>query len=160
MPDAQRINDRPDTPAVAARQKLMRICAAATEAELEAAFQQLDPRPDAVDVRPAETGLVMLRGRIGGSGAPFNVGEATVTRATVRLRTGETGFSYLLGRSTSRARLAAIIDAAGQNPTYRLPLERHLIGPVTTRMERESRIAREETAATRVEFFTLVRGED
>lgn len=35
------------------------------------------------ELRPAETGLVMLRGRIGGDGAPFNAGEATVTRAAV-----------------------------------------------------------------------------
>ena len=160
MPDTQRIDDRLDARVVASRQALMRVCAEATEAEMRAAMQHLEPHPEAVDVRPTETGLVMLRGRIGGSGAPFNIGEATVTRAAVRLLTGETGFSYLLGRSKSRARLAAILDAAGRNPTYRPVLERHLIGPVTYRIERERRIAREETAATRVEFFTLVRGED
>ena len=160
MPETQQIDGRPDERAISARQSLMRICAQATELELEAALGQLEPRPEAVDVRPAETGLVMLRGRIGGSGAPFNVGEATVTRAVVRLRTGETGFSYLLGRSKARARLAAILDAAGQNPAYRLPLEQYLVRPVTNRVASESRVTREEAEATRVEFFTLVRGED
>lgn len=138
----------------------MRVCAEATEAELLAAIERLEPRPVAIDVRPAETGLVMLRGCIGGSGAPFNVGEATVTRAVVRLRTGETGFSYLLGRSKAQARLAAVLDAAGQDPTYRASIERHLVEPVTSRVASARHIARQETEATRVEFFTLVRGED
>ena len=41
---------------------------------------------DYVELRAAETGLVMLRGRIGGDGDPFNLGEATVTRAAVQIR--------------------------------------------------------------------------
>ena len=41
------------------------------------------------NLREAENGLVMVRGRIGGDGAPFNLGEATVSRAAVRLATGE-----------------------------------------------------------------------
>lgn len=138
----------------------MRVCAQATEAELRAALDALHPAPQAVDVRSAESGLVMLRGRIGGSGAPFNVGEATVSRAVVRLTTGEIGYSHLLGRSKTRARLAAIIDGAGQNSGYRPLIERYLVHPVISRLEIERRIAREEAAATRVEFFTLVRGED
>jgi alpha-D-ribose 1-methylphosphonate 5-triphosphate synthase subunit PhnG len=138
----------------------MHVCAQATEAELANAITRLDLALDAVDVRPPETGLVMLRGRIGGSGAPFNVGEATVTRAVVRLGTGETGFSYMLGRSKTRARLAAILDAVSQNPAYGRSLEQHLILPVTRRVAEERRLVREETQATKVEFFTLVRGED
>lgn len=160
MPDAERIVDQPEARAIAARQELMGICAQATEAELAAAVDALDPPPEVADVRPAEIGLVMLRGRTGGNGAPFNVGEATVTRAVVRLSTGETGFSYLLGRATRRARLAAILEAAGQRPTYRRSIVQHLIRPVAERVERERRLSRQETAATRVEFFTLVRGED
>ncbi len=138
----------------------MHICARATEAELTAAVDALEPRPETVDLRPAEVGLVMLRGRIGGSGAPFNVGEATITRAVVRLGTGETGFSYLLGRSKTRARLAAVLEAAAQRPSYRELIVKHLIVPVAARAESERRHIREETDATRVAFFTLVRGED
>lgn len=138
----------------------MQICARATEAELTAALDVLEPRPEAIDVRPAEIGLVMLRGRIGGSGAAFNVGEATVTRAAVRLSTGETGFSYLLGRAKTRARLAAILEAAGQRPAYRRSIVQHLVRPVAERLANERRSMIDEAAATRVEFFTLVRGED
>jgi alpha-D-ribose 1-methylphosphonate 5-triphosphate synthase subunit PhnG len=160
MPDVQQIDSRRSAPTFSARQTLMHVCAQATEAELANAITRLDLALDAVDVRPPETGLVMLRGRIGGSGAPFNVGEATVTRAVVRLGTGETGFSYMLGRSKTRARLAAILDAVSQNPAYGRSLEQHLILPVTRRVAEERRLVREETQATKVEFFTLVRGED
>ncbi len=160
MPEARHIHGDPDARVTAARQEIMEICAQATEAELLSALDALDPPPEAIDIRPAETGLVMLRGRIGGSGAPFNVGEATVTRAAVRLSTGETGFSHLLGRSKERARVAAILEAAGQRPAYRRSLVQHLVRPVAERVKSERRAAREETEATRVEFFTLVRGED
>lgn len=114
--------------------------------------------PSCEDLRSPENGLVMVRGRIGGDGAPFNLGEATVTRAAVRLESGETGFAYVLGRDTRKARLIAICDAmiqsAGQVQvldTVVAPLERAMIA----RRQRKDA----ETAATRVNFFTLVRGE-
>jgi alpha-D-ribose 1-methylphosphonate 5-triphosphate synthase subunit PhnG len=142
------------------RQALMRICAEASEAELEAALAACDGIFAAEDVRPPETGLVMLRGRIGGDGASFNLGEATVTRAVIRLTDGTLGYSYLLGRSARRARLAAIVDALGQNTEYRPGLEAALVVPVQARRDAERAQQREQAAATRVNFFTLVRGED
>lgn len=144
---------------VAQRQALMRICSQASEAELERALGAFDPIA-VEDVRSPETGLVMLRGRIGGDGAPFNVGEATVTRAVIRLGDGTLGYSYLLGRSPMRARLAAIVDALGQDAARRAVLETALIAPVRTRREAECEQENEEAAATRVNFFTLARGED
>src|SRR5206468_4389429 len=74
---------------------------------------------DAELLRGPETGLVTVRGRIGGGGAPFNVGEATVTRATVRLFSGQVGHSYALGRDKRKAKLAAIADALWQDPAHR-----------------------------------------
>jgi alpha-D-ribose 1-methylphosphonate 5-triphosphate synthase subunit PhnG len=144
----------------AARQALMRICAEATEAELEQALAACGSIFAAEDVRAPETGLVMLRGRIGGDGAPFNVGEATVTRAVVRLTDGTLGYSYCLGRSERRARLAAIVDALGQDPRHKERLDEVLVALVRARCDASRQAAREETAATRVNFFTLVRGED
>jgi alpha-D-ribose 1-methylphosphonate 5-triphosphate synthase subunit PhnG len=144
----------------AARQTLMRACADASEAELEAALAVLGKLPAAEELRPPQTGLVMLRGRIGGSGPPFNVGEATVTRAALRLETGAVGFAYLLGRSHRRARLAALVDAMGQDADCRARLEASLVAPVMARRSAEDARSRAETAATKVDFFTLVRGED
>ena len=142
------------------RLRLMRICSQATVAELSAALARLAPLPPIEVVRQPEVGLIMLRGRMGGDGAPFNAGEATMTRAVVRLASGELGFSYLLGRSLERARLAAIVDALGQNSRFRDSLEIVLLAPVLRRVDAQRSAQRAETAATRVQFFTLVRGED
>ena len=116
--------------------------------------------PDHENLREPENGLVMVRGRIGGDGAPFNLGEATVTRAAVRMDSGEVGFSYLLGRDHDKARLAAVCDALWQSHSCRDAIERHVLAPIRGRLARERAEKREQAAATRVDFFTLVRGED
>lgn len=120
-------------------------------AECDAAFAEL---------RAPEVGLVMLRGRIGGTGALFNVGEASVSRAAVRLATGQTGFAYVLGRDLRKARLAAVCDALWQADGTRADIERHVLTPLRTARERRRATDRARTAATKVDFFTLVRGED
>jgi alpha-D-ribose 1-methylphosphonate 5-triphosphate synthase subunit PhnG len=142
-----------------ARQRAMAALSRAEPAELESMLARLAPVPAAVDLRAPEVGLVMLRGRTGGDGAPFNLGEATVSRAAVRLEGGAAGFSYRLGRAPDSARAAAIIDALWQDEARRPAVEAAL-APVRRRIAREAGTARAETAATKVEFFTLVRGED
>ncbi|WP_322416449.1 phosphonate C-P lyase system protein PhnG [Mesorhizobium huakuii] len=111
-------------------------------------------------LRGPETGLVTLRGRIGGGGAPFNVGEATVTRATVRLPSGQVGHCYALGRDKQKAKLAAIADALWQDPARRAEVETRLIVPLRSALATAQEKRRAETAATKVDFFTMVRGED
>ncbi|UCI08957.1 phosphonate C-P lyase system protein PhnG [Mesorhizobium sp. B1-1-8] len=111
-------------------------------------------------LRGPETGLVTVRGRIGGGGAPFNVGEATVTRATVRLPSGQVGHSYALGRDKAKAKLAAIADALWQDPAHRQTVETKLVAPLRTALDAAREKRRVETAATKVDFFTMVRGED
>ena len=142
----------------AARQALMALAAEATHAELEAAFATLG-RPDHSDLRAPEIGLVMLRGRTGGDGAPFNLGEATVTRAAVKLGCGTVGFSYLLGRDPARARLAAVLDALLQKGEASA-IETAFAARVRHRIAEGRARDNARTAATRVDFFTLVRGED
>lgn len=144
---------------VSARSELMRACAEASVAEMEAALQAFADLPAVEDIRPPQTGLVMLRGRMGGNGAAFNLGEATVTRAAVRLSGGEMGIAYLFGRDHLRARLAALCDALGQHALYRETLQRFLVEPVAARLRAEREVQCAETAATRVDFFTMVRGE-
>jgi alpha-D-ribose 1-methylphosphonate 5-triphosphate synthase subunit PhnG len=114
--------------------------------------------PACEELRTPENGLVMLRGRIGGDGAPFNLGEATVTRAAVRLVGGEVGFAYVLGRDTRKARLIAICDAMLQSAD-RLRAIDGVVTPLEQAMRERRRRKDAETAATRVNFFTLVRGE-
>ncbi|MER9869756.1 phosphonate C-P lyase system protein PhnG [Mesorhizobium sp. M0136] len=111
-------------------------------------------------LRGPETGLVTVRGRIGGGGAPFNVGEATVTRATVRLASGQVGHCYALGRDKQKARLAAIADALWQDLAHRNEVETRLVAPLRAALAEARDQRRAETAATKVDFFTMVRGED
>jgi alpha-D-ribose 1-methylphosphonate 5-triphosphate synthase subunit PhnG len=146
-------------PDIEARRAAMAILAEAEAEEMSAGLDRL-PVPAFTELRAPESGLVMLRGRMGGDGGPFNLGEATVTRAAIRLETGETGFSYLLGHRPEAARLAALTDALWQRPDLRAEVERHLLAPIRARREAEDRQRAARTAATRVEFFTLVRGED
>jgi alpha-D-ribose 1-methylphosphonate 5-triphosphate synthase subunit PhnG len=120
---------------------------------------------DAIEVpahehlREPENGLVMVRGRIGGDGAPFNLGEVTVSRAAVRLPSGEVGFGYTLGRDRQKARMIALCDALIQSDEYADAVETKIVEPLRTQMisTRSQRAA--ETAATRVDFYTMVRGE-
>lgn len=142
------------------RKSLLRACSKATEAEMRHALEPFTKSLVLEDLRPPEPGLVMVRGRVGGLGNAFNVGEAVVTRASVRLADGRVGHSYLLGRSGSKARLAATIDALGQDAVDRVALENNFVLAVLSRVDRESMTRNEETSATRVNFFTLARGED
>lgn len=156
--EAARDLGRPAGPALEGRKRLMGLAARATLEEIQAALSSLGT-PAFTDVRKPEVGLVMLRGRIGGDGSPFNLGEATVARAAVRLSTGEVGHSYSLGRDLVRARLAAVLDALWLRGDH-AALETAFAAPLEARLERERADRAAATAATRVDFFTLVRGED
>ena len=143
----------------AARQTAMAALAGAPADELAALCGGLD-LPAATALRGPETGLVTVRGRIGGGGAPFNVGEATVTRASVRLADGTVGHAYALGRDHAKAKLSAVLDALWQNPRWRDEIEMRVLAPLRAAQAEADARRREETAATKVDFFTLVRGED
>ena len=110
-------------------------------------------------IRAPEIGMTLVRGRMGGSGAPFNVGEMTVTRCVVRLADGRTGFSYLAGRDKAHAELAALADAHLQGAQ-----QAHWITDLIDPLARSQALRRArqqaDTAATKVDFFTLVRGEN
>lgn len=143
----------------AARKRAMGILAKATRSELENAWNAIGPKPEVAPVRGPETGLVMVRGRIGGGGSPFNLGEVTATRASVRLADGIVGHGQTLGTDGEKARLAAIFDALLQVPAAAAAVER-LIAEVSARIDADDAKKARETAATRVDFFTMVRGDD
>ena len=110
-------------------------------------------------VRPPEVGMVMLRGRVGGTGNPFNLGEATVVRSAVRLGDGPLGVSYALGRDKRRSELAAVFDALLQDPAHHDRLQRDLIEPIARAYADAKALTHKKMAASKVEFFTFVRGE-
>lgn len=150
---------KPTAKDAAERQKAMGRLAKASRAELQAAFEALENKPAVQPVRGPETGLVMVRGRIGGGGAPFNLGEATVTRASIRLEDGTVGHGQSLGTDGAKARLAAIFDALFQQPARKADVDM-LLETIAARVAEEDAAKARQTAATRVDFFTMVRGED
>lgn len=142
------------------RARRMAVMAHAETAELINRWKKLDLDPEFEMVRGPEQGLVALRGRIGGGGAPFNFGEATATRATVKLANGNVGHAMTLGRSDVKAKLAAVIDALALDAENAEAIETTIIAPLEAEDFRHRTLRREQTEATRVDFFTMVRGED
>jgi alpha-D-ribose 1-methylphosphonate 5-triphosphate synthase subunit PhnG len=142
----------------AQRKAAMAVLAHSDAAEIARCLEPIAV-PAYENLREPENGLVMLRGRIGGDGAPFNLGEATVSRAAVRLATGEVGFGYVLGRDRRKAQMIALCDALVQSNEFSEAVEAKVLTPLRAAMvsERDRRAA--ETAATRVDFYTMVRGE-
>jgi alpha-D-ribose 1-methylphosphonate 5-triphosphate synthase subunit PhnG len=142
----------------AQRRAAMAVLAHADAADIAAALDSL-ALPAHENLREPENGLVMVRGRTGGDGAPFNLGEATVSRAAVRLATGELGFGYTLGRDRQKARMIALCDALIQSTDHAEMIEARVLAPLraATATKRNHRAA--QTAATRVDFYTMVRGE-
>jgi alpha-D-ribose 1-methylphosphonate 5-triphosphate synthase subunit PhnG len=138
----------------------MAVLAACSAAEIANHLDAIRPLPPHEDVRLGENGMVMVRGRIGGDGAPFNFGEATVSRAAVRLATGEIGYGYVLGRDRTKARMIALCDALVQREQHYATLEQLVLAPLRSRLAAVRELDAERVAATKVEFFTLVRGED
>jgi alpha-D-ribose 1-methylphosphonate 5-triphosphate synthase subunit PhnG len=139
------------------RRRWLSILAKAPAADVIAAWDGLSCAPGFRALRAPEIGMVLVRGRMGGTGDAFNLGEMTVTRAAVRLDSGETGIGYVAGRDRRHAEIAAAVDAMMQSASLRPAVE----GPVVARLaraqdERRGAAARK-AAATKVDFFTMVR---
>ncbi len=141
------------------RRRWMSVLARAETTELENVWSGVEPRPEYQFLRHPETGLVMVRARAGGVGASFNLGEMTVTRCSVLLDDGVIGHGYVAGINPRHAELAALFDALMQHSMRFAVLEAKLIGPICARLAAHLREEAAKTAATKVDFFTLVRGE-
>ena len=147
---------------VAQRQRWMRALGAASVETLDAAWQQWEPKPEVQHIRGPEAGLVMVRGRIDAGGARFNVGEATVTRATLRLHGGplqseSLGSSYVLGTDLEHSRLAAIFDGLLADDGLRERVLAEVIAPLESEQVEADRVRNVEARSTLVDFFTVAR---
>jgi alpha-D-ribose 1-methylphosphonate 5-triphosphate synthase subunit PhnG len=147
---------------VATRQRWMRTLATAEPDALEAAWQDWEPKPAVQAIRGPEAGLVMVRARIGGGGPRFNLGEATVTRATVHLHgeplaDGTVGTCYALGTDLEHARLAAIFDGLLADTGLRERVLAEVIAPLEQAQAERDRIRRAEARSTLVDFFSVAR---
>jgi alpha-D-ribose 1-methylphosphonate 5-triphosphate synthase subunit PhnG len=139
----------------ASRAAAMRLFALAPWQVLKDLTRHLNGKSFAV-MRAPDVGLVMLRGRMGATGNAFNVGEATVTRCSLKLQSGIEGHAYVLGRNPDHAERAALCDAIYQE-------DAEAMLPVLSAIEGHLQASRQETAskaaATKVDFFTMVRGD-
>ncbi|WP_328292648.1 phosphonate C-P lyase system protein PhnG [Kineococcus sp. NBC_00420] len=151
-----------DATRTARRQGWMRTLGAATTTELDTAWRDWHPKPEVQDVRGPEAGLVMVRGRIDAGGGRFNLGEATVTRSTVRLHgTGLSGdlmgSSYLLGTDLEHARLAAVFDGLLTDATLHDRVQTEVVAPLARRQDARDEVRHQEARSTLVDFFTVSR---
>ncbi|MEM8950359.1 MAG: phosphonate C-P lyase system protein PhnG [Pseudomonadota bacterium] len=143
---------------VSARKTWLSVLAQSERSDIEAALSDY-PLPETEVLRPAEVGLVMVRGRAGGNGQRFNLGEMPVTRCSVRNPAGHVGHGYVQGRDKVHAELAARLDAALQEPGRRAALTKAVIKPLAAALARDKETIEAKAAATKVDFFTMARGE-
>lgn len=139
------------------RQRWLSVLAKAPEARLSELWSNVGTVPPYKVLRRPEIGLVMVKGRISGSGAPFAAGEMTVTRAAVQLESGELGVSYVGGRHPRQAEIVAVIDALCQHPDWQQALEETIVAPLAREAEARRQATRARAAATKVDFFTVAR---
>lgn len=142
-----------------ARKSWMSLLAKAPAPELARLWPMLDPEPGYSYLRTPEIGGVMVRGRAGATGAPFNLGEMTVTRCSLRLDGGEVGHAYVQGRDKDHATRAALVDAMMQTGRA-TQVRTEILRPLQDALDAARETRRARAAATKVDFFTMVRGED
>ena len=142
------------------RQGWMRVLAQAEPGELDRAFATLDALPSHRWLRKPETGMAMVRARSGGTGPQFNLGEVTVTRCALLLEDGVMGVAYVRGRSLRHAEQAALADALLQTGQWHDRVQRALIEPLARAADERRDLKARTAAQSKVDFFTLARGED
>ncbi len=137
----------------------MSLLAQAPSGEVARLLGDVAPAPEFDWLRRPETGSVMVRGRAGGTGAPFNLGEMTVTRCSLRIAGGSVGHAYVQGRNKDDAKAAALVDALMQTPQADA-MRRAVLEPLQVQRQTTRETRARKAAATKVDFFTMVRGED
>jgi alpha-D-ribose 1-methylphosphonate 5-triphosphate synthase subunit PhnG len=148
----------PADPRVAARRRWMAILARADAEEISVRLAACPALPGWRVLRGPDSGLVMVSGRTGGGGAPFNLGEMTVTRCTIRTGSGQDGFTghaYVAGRDGKQAELAAVVDALLQDPTWGPVLMDTVIKPLAGAQQARRDAIAAKAAATKVQFFAM-----
>ena len=150
------------------RPQWMRLLALAPESTLQELLQPLAQAISYTFLRRPEAGLLMVEGKTGGR--RFNLGEMLITRCAVTLSSQSAeadqsddpvqGHAWICGNSPRHAELAALGDALMQLPGYTTRLGMELFEHLRAHEAREAAEEERKTAPTRVDFFTLARGED
>ena len=141
------------------RQQWMSVLAKSSSRKLEDAWQGISEKPVYRHLHKPETGSIMVRGRAGGSGIRFNLGEVTATRCTIQIVKGHVGSAYVMGRDHRHAELAAIFDALLQDPLHHPEISNMVVSKLKVSYDKSKEEISKKSAATKVDFFTMVRGE-
>lgn len=142
------------------RREWMAVLSHSQPQELLERWNSLNISADYTLIRAPEIGLVQVQARMGGTGQRFFTGDATLTRSVVKLASGTYGYSYLLGRDKQHAECCAVIDALMQETAHFQTLQETLIAPLAANREQRLAARRAEVNSSRVDFFTLVRGDN
>ncbi len=142
----------------ARRQAWMAILAKSSVVDLERYVRTLEKLPKYFFLRHPEIGLAMVRGKAGGTGEAFNLGEMTVTRCVIKMEDVK-GFGYVRGRSKRHAELAAVYDGLLQQEKWFSQVQKQVIQPLQTKLSEHQQKQQSQIEATKVEFFTMLRGE-
>ena len=110
-------------------------------------------------LRTPEIGSIMAQGRMGVTGDKFNIGEVTITRCSLKLNCGTIGHSYVQGRSKKKAEISALCDALMQTEMSN-EINKSIIIPLEKIKKNNKDKILSKAEATKVDFFTLVRGEN
>lgn len=153
------VNRRTTWPTVQDRQRWLAVLARANVDALAQAWAAIPDKPHYIFLRSPETGLAQIRARAGGTGQQFNVGEVTLSRCTVLLEDGEVGVGYVTGRDKRHAELVAVFDAMLQAPIQGRQLQADVIDVLAATQTQQERRAAESAATSKVNFFTMVRGD-
>ncbi|MES2536442.1 MAG: phosphonate C-P lyase system protein PhnG [Pseudomonadota bacterium] len=148
-----------NTPANPERAQWMGLLAKSPPDVLAQAVDQFGDLPSFTWLRRPEIGLAMVRARTGGTGTQFNLGEMSVTRCALRLATGEMGVAYVAGRNTRQAEWAALFDALMQSDASE-SVRQTVLRPIEAALAKRLAETRSQALATKVDFITMVRGED
>ena len=151
------VSTEDDTGAIAVRQRTHGLIAKSPHEMVRDLFDRMENLPDIKQVRPTDTGLIMVRGKVGGDGGRFNLGELPLTRAALRIDGGQVGIGYVAGRNSDHAELAALADAMVQSETWCSVLEEKVLIPLADAVRDKKTERGRKAAATKVDFFTMVR---
>ena len=139
------------------RQAWLRLFALSSDQELENIVRISGLESRCSVIAEPEVGIVTVRSRISGNGAKFNIGDACVTKCEVLLDQQTKGYATVLGGRARRAKLVAILDAA---------MAAQIGEPLFTMVQQlaEAQVLRVahrrfKAAETKVDFFTMVRGD-
>ncbi len=142
------------------RQQLISVLAKSSLQDIKQCWDHSIDEYEYSTLRQPQTGMVMAVARTEAKGEPFNLGEVSVTRCALRLNNGETGIGYVMGSNKEHALYVAILDAIAQQPNQYEAINSTVVQPLQQKLLQAHQKQQQKTDTTRVDFFTMVRGED